>query len=400
MIYGNQKQSTFHRNELLATGDESPDERKRRQRLTLFQRSGLLAEDNSGCVHERAVRSYDLECAYRLVYDVFLKCGYVTPSNVGLRMRAFELCPETATFVSKSPSSSVVGVLSVVEDSSDLGLPSDGAFKDELDRLRQEGGKLCEFSNQAVVADFRRTGVSAQLMRCAYAQSFYVGCTDIVCSVSPKMVPFYDLIGFEVVSDVKSYSTVLDDPVVLMRLPRIQTRWTTDPPSRDPGQQFCRIFFHHANPFMAQMPVWMSLNERMFSEPMTMSALFGKCPDLTMGASDPVRSALKRRLGVIYDMSERAAERISERPLPPYARVDRPNRVSFGPRPMPRTGSTGRFRPMSKLQFRSFDRAQPTDRLSTPPPMSNSARIGQGVSAVIRRADRGGSSPADSEDKS
>jgi hypothetical protein len=271
-------------------------------------------------------------------------------------MRAFEMCPETATFVSKSPASSVVAVISVVEDSSDLGLPSEGVFFEELQMLRRENSRLCEVSNQVVIPDFRGTGVNGELVRCAFAHAVFTGCTDIVCSVSSKLVPFYTVMGFETLSTVKSYSSIISDPVVFMRLGRIQTRYTTDSPSHERAFSFCKKFLYDENPYYAKMPLWMMLNNQMFLERLELSSLFGRCPDIAVSSSDIICSSLKRRLGSIYDISRQAAKRISAGSISPRIVSKKSSRLSFTPSKPIRVMIKRRNRPTLGIQFRSFDK--------------------------------------------
>jgi hypothetical protein len=131
-VSGGERSFDAKENKAVSTGPMS----KKRFR-GLLKRAGLVGEKKSSCVHGRATTAVELEQAYRLVYQVFVDRGFVIPSATGLRMRPYELCPETATFISKSSSSSVVGVMSVLEDSLDLGLASDIAFKAELDEIRE-----------------------------------------------------------------------------------------------------------------------------------------------------------------------------------------------------------------------------------------------------------------------
>jgi len=58
--------------------------------------------------------------------------GYIKPTECGMRVRCFEALPETATFVAHVKGE-IAGVLSVVGDTPEFGLPADRAFKGEID---------------------------------------------------------------------------------------------------------------------------------------------------------------------------------------------------------------------------------------------------------------------------
>jgi ribosomal protein S18 acetylase RimI-like enzyme len=157
----------------------------------------------------------ELRAAYALVHDVFVGTGYIHPEAGGIRLRIFEACPETATFIAKKEGE-VVGVLSVVLDSHELGLPSDAAFKVELDSLRKTGARLCEVTNQAVAKEYRRSALLTELMRCAIAYMLNAGCDRAIATVSPNHSGFYQFVGFDQLGAERSYSKKLHDPVVAL----------------------------------------------------------------------------------------------------------------------------------------------------------------------------------------
>lgn len=185
--------------------------------MALLRQVGLFGEDTKGAIIRRAYTAGDLRQAYCLVHDVFLGTGYMEPEPAGIRLRMFETLSETATFIAEK-NGTVVGVLSVVGDSPGLGLPSDGAFKRELDELRAAGLRLCEFTNQAVAENYRKSAVPTELMRCAIAHGMRAGYSHSIATVSPGHHGFYDLVGFHQFGPERSYSHKYDDPVVAMSL--------------------------------------------------------------------------------------------------------------------------------------------------------------------------------------
>src|SRR5688572_26708455 len=75
----------------LSTGDRSIADRK----LGLLQRAGLFGSDTRGASIERAYTLDDLREAYRLVHQVYLGTGYLSPEPAGLRLRIYETTSET-----------------------------------------------------------------------------------------------------------------------------------------------------------------------------------------------------------------------------------------------------------------------------------------------------------------
>ena len=248
-------------------GNSTTAERK----LQMLRRSGLFSEDLKGAKIERACGIDDLRNAYRLVHDVYLGTGFIDPEPSGMRLRIFETNPDTATFVAKV-GDRVVGVLSVVVDSEDLGLPSDCAFKPELDRLRATGAKLCEVTNQAVAEEFRKSGVSTELMRCAIALALDAGCHEAVAAVSPSHNGFYDLLGFRQVGSQRSYSEKIYDPVIAVSLE--VTQYRRRQPARGPIAQFMYDFLTEGNQFLSCVAEWAKEAKAHFMNPALLHELF------------------------------------------------------------------------------------------------------------------------------
>lgn len=94
-----------------------------------------------------AVDTEDLIAAYRLVHDVYVESGYIEPHLCGARFRTFELSRYITTFIEKDKNGDIIGVMSLIEDSGEFGLPSDEAFGFELSQFRDDGKRLYEISN-------------------------------------------------------------------------------------------------------------------------------------------------------------------------------------------------------------------------------------------------------------
>jgi ribosomal protein S18 acetylase RimI-like enzyme len=273
-----------------AAGYPSAADRK----LGLLQRTGLFGSDTRGALIERAYTLEDLREAYRLVHQIYLGTGYLRPEPSGLRLRIYETTSETATFVAKKDGR-VVGVLSVVGDSPDLGLPSDSAFKAELDELRATGSRLCEVTNQAVEEGYRKSAVSTELMRCAIAHSLKAGYHVGVVSVSPSHQGFYDLMGFRPLGSERSYSKKIHDPVIALSVDI--NRWRQPVRSANAAEQFMHHFAAVANPFMTQVSDWAKQAVKHFLNPELLEQLFVADRNFLSECSPAELSILQRRWG-------------------------------------------------------------------------------------------------------
>lgn len=254
-----------------AARQEALDGVTAKRKLAFLQRSGLFGGDTKGAVIERALTLEDLRHAYQLVHHVYLGTGFLNPEPAGLRLRIYETTSETATFVAKKDGE-VVGVLSVVGDSTDLGLPSNSAFKAELDALRATGARLCEVTNQAVAEEYRKSGVATELMRCAIAHMMKGGYHFAVASVSPSHSGFYDLMGFRRFGSQRSYSQKLHDPVVALCL-NID-RYRQPPVGLSEAEKFLHHLATEVNPFLAQVEGWSRKAVRNFLNPELLEQLF------------------------------------------------------------------------------------------------------------------------------
>jgi ribosomal protein S18 acetylase RimI-like enzyme len=273
-----------------SSGERSIADRK----LGLLQRAGLFGTDTRGATIERAYTLDDLREAYRLVHQVYLGSGFLHPEPAGLRLRIYETTSETATFVAKKDGQ-VVGVLSVVSDSPDLGLPSDVAFKAELDELRTTGSKLCEVTNQAVDEGYRKSAVPTELMRCAIAHSVKAGYHVGIVSVSPSHHGFYDLMGFRHLGSERSYSEKIHDPVVALSMDINQ--WRQPVASTSPAEQFMHHFAAVANPFLTQVSDWARQAVRHFLNPELLEQLFVADRNFLSECSPAELLILQRRWG-------------------------------------------------------------------------------------------------------
>lgn len=241
------------------------------KKLTLLRKMGLFGADTKGAVVERASTAEDLAKAYRLVHQVYLESGYIKPEPSGLRLRIFETSSETATFVAKVKGE-VVGVISVVGDSIDLGLPSDLAFSDELDEMRDRGFTMCEVTNQVVADGYRKSAVTTELMRVAVAHAIQAGFRIGVATVSPSHNGFYDLLGFAQLGAERSYSDKVHDPVVALTIDFDHYR--NPPENLVPASHFVHAFLGPKNPYLGCVAAWDRRARAKFLNPELLEQLF------------------------------------------------------------------------------------------------------------------------------
>ncbi|MEA3641353.1 MAG: hypothetical protein VBE63_15625 [Lamprobacter sp.] len=160
----------------------------------------------------------DLAECYRLVYKIYLDCGYTDLKPEQMRVNLWNALPGTFTLIAKK-ADKLAGTLTCVMDS-EAGLPADGFCSEELQKLRESGRRLCELSGLAV--DRKHANATTVLRLFRYALTLTTGFmegTDFIITVHPKHAPFYeDLLLFEKLKAKQQYAHVEGAPAVLLRL--------------------------------------------------------------------------------------------------------------------------------------------------------------------------------------
>lgn len=287
----------------LREGEQPQPKVRESRRMALLRRAGLFGTDTKGAVIRQAISVQELAAAYRLVHDAFVEKGYIRPQPKGIRLRATEALPQTATFIAVV-GVEVVGVQSITVDTDELGLPSDEAFRQEIDSLRVGGRRVCEATNQAVAVDYRKTAVPTELMRCMFAHARLIGCDELITTVCPGHARFFELLGFEQVSPVRSYSSKIDDPVVVMRVNvgDLIERAVQAQDEQDSGTLFVRTRCLEDNPYHGQVSDWAAAAAKTFTDPAALRELFVAQGDLLRDCSAEEIAAICRLWGdVVFD---------------------------------------------------------------------------------------------------
>ena len=111
-----------------------------------------------------------------------------------------------------------VATITAALDSPD-GLYVSRLYPQEVEALRGEGRKLCEFTKLAVDESVRSHAVLGAIFHVAYLYVIDLhGCTDVVIEVNPRHVKFYQrMLGFKRIGSQR-IDPVVNAPAVLMHL--------------------------------------------------------------------------------------------------------------------------------------------------------------------------------------
>lgn len=105
--------------------------------------------------------------------------------------------PNRITLIASGANNGIIGTMSIGLDSP-MGLLADEMYHEELEALRKEGLKLCEFNKFAVDPKIKSKRLLASLYHIAYLYPYGIfGHTDGVTEVNPRHVRFYEkMLGF------------------------------------------------------------------------------------------------------------------------------------------------------------------------------------------------------------
>lgn len=154
----------------------------------------------------------------RIVHDSYVEVGFAHPAESGMRFIAPYL-NEGAVFIYATWEGRPVATAALIPDGA-FGLPSDRAYREELDAARGDHGRVGEVSTLAVAADMRRhtRSLYAHIVATGVHLFADTGIDFPVISVEPKGERFYlALFGGAVIGDERP---LYGEPAILLGAPR------------------------------------------------------------------------------------------------------------------------------------------------------------------------------------
>jgi len=158
--------------------------------------------------------------AYELLHKLYSKMGIAPNDPNGMWISIYDALPDTTTFVAEDDQGEFAGALTVVFDSP-IGVPADALYKEEIDRMRSSGRKVCEIISLGINNTARGSvKILAGLFYCAWLLSWRIkSLTDFVITVHERYEKFYCRnILFKRIGEVRKYSKVNGAPTVLLNL--------------------------------------------------------------------------------------------------------------------------------------------------------------------------------------
>lgn len=189
----------------------------------------------------------DILVAWRLLYNVYRTSGYIPANPYELHTVPEAINPDTLVMLARADATPNAYPLSTIAGIIDgpRGLPLDSAYPRELAALRRAGHRLIEvglFGCQDEQSSFLTV---FDLMRYVVYHALHRGADEMICGIPPHRIKLYQrMLGFQHVGAIKTYSTVSDNPVALMRLSISQIE------ERQPSLRAVNYFIH--NPLTAE----------------------------------------------------------------------------------------------------------------------------------------------------
>jgi len=171
----------------------------------------------------------DLEQAFSLVYREYASRGYVPKGyKSSMRLSLYNALPSTTTFINKQKEE-VVATVTLIPDS-EMGIPMDKIYKDEVDTLRKKGRRVAEVSQLSIdnklfpkgwysMFNFMKLIFIFALFKLVFDYARNVEKLDELCiAVNPKHQYLYKFLFFEELGSLKHYGSVNKAPALAFHL--------------------------------------------------------------------------------------------------------------------------------------------------------------------------------------
>ncbi len=156
------------------------------------------------------------ESAYALVYDEYLLRGFILPRyyKSGLRVTMHNIVRGTVTFIGIKDGD-VVATVTLIPDSP-LGLPLDQAYKNEADKLRAQGRRICEVGQLAIKSslfgrglfsmfNFNKLDFLFTLFKLVFQYALFYRPFDDICIVTNPKYMIFKFLPFETIGPTAYY---------------------------------------------------------------------------------------------------------------------------------------------------------------------------------------------------
>ncbi|MCA2018002.1 hypothetical protein LDJ79_17915 [Vibrio tritonius] len=192
---------------------------ERRKEVRIAKEGSDIDQSSRAVTYKIAVDKQEIERAFTLVWDNYVEAGLQKDNHQGIRFTKYHLLPDTRIFIANfhdelemgtpshfKESTNVVGTVSIIFDSP-MGLPMEEFCGDQINNIREEGGKVAEVTAFALNPNYTKYKVFLHLFKLLFQFAELKGVTDLCCSVAERHCRFYQKIClFEPLGELVPYS--------------------------------------------------------------------------------------------------------------------------------------------------------------------------------------------------
>jgi len=188
------------------------------KRMLRLKRTKLTQTPAEGKYSIKLVKSPEgLREACKLVHDRYFDIGLINKQNSGLWVTPYQINPDSRAVIALMRiSNKPIATATLVQDSPNLGLPSDKIYPEEINRLRAKNRKIVEITSLAAKPCKEAVNAFLHVFKWLGVYAIVKGYDDMVISVHPKHAPFYeDILLFERIGGLKYYPGLKEAPAYL-----------------------------------------------------------------------------------------------------------------------------------------------------------------------------------------
>jgi hypothetical protein len=165
-----------------------------------------------------ATEQFELESAFRLVYETYLEGGLTRPHPSRQRVSRYHLLPTTHVLVARCDAR-ILATVTLVEEGN-LGLPMESLYGPAIDALRGPDGRLAEVTGLAHCRSEEWFGVLVveRMMSLMVQLADHRKMDRLLIAVNPQHARFYSRIGFHAFDKVRPYPAVCGKQAIPMQL--------------------------------------------------------------------------------------------------------------------------------------------------------------------------------------
>lgn len=181
----------------------------------LFKKSIQYNQQSSFFQIVMASTPYEIDQANQLVHDVYVKQEFIKPSPNGRRTNEYTEQDSNLVFLGYQ-NERLVMALTVFMDT-DLGLPGDSIFSEEINKFRERKRKIVEAGSMATLMPSTRIFQTFQDTAILYLKRNHFN--DIFILVHPRYERAYKrILGFHFLAGPKFYPAVNNKAAIIMHL--------------------------------------------------------------------------------------------------------------------------------------------------------------------------------------